>query len=137
MPAAIADTDDEGVVQGGDGEAITDLAMIADTSDGSLEGRSVELSGVRAGSVPDDAGFWLDAGNDKRVWVVLEEVETPGTPIEGRVDVDEGDLVDVTGVIRSASGGAPSGAAIPGPTAPLPDGVDHFIYASRVMQSAS
>ena len=42
----------------GDGDVITDLAMIANTSDGSLEGRPVRLTGVEAGSVPEDAGFY-------------------------------------------------------------------------------
>ena len=129
--------DDAALVTDDAGGPITDLALIATTADGSLEGRDVQLSGVRAGSVPEDAGFWLvpAAGGADRVWVVLEEVRTPNTPIEGRVDVDEGDLVDVVGVMRSAESGAPQGAAIPGPTANLPDGVAHFIYASRVTQA--
>ncbi len=138
--AAIADPDDDDLPEiagaTADGEAITDLALIATTSDGSLEGRRVELTNVRAGSVPEDAGFWLEAGDDSRVWVVLEEVRTPNTPIEGRVDVDRGDRVDVVGIMRKATDGAPAGAAIPGPTAPLPDGIAHFIYASKVTQSA-
>lgn len=118
---------------------ITDLALIASRSDGSLDGRPVRLTGVRAGSVPEDAGFWLipAAGDTQRdrVWVVLEEVRTPNTPIEGRVDVDEGDVVDVVGVMRRAGSDAREGAAIPGPTAPLPDGVPHYIYATSVTQS--
>ncbi len=120
-----------------DGDAITDLDLIATTSDGSLEGRAVNLTGVEAGPVPDDAGFWLNASGGERVWVVLEEVRTPNTPIEGRVDVDEGDRVDVVGTIVSASDGSPPGAAIPGPTEPLPEGINHFILAERVTQSAS
>ena len=139
--ALVADPDDDGLPEVTDaaGAVLTSLALIASTSDGSLEGREVNLTGVRAGSVPEDAGFWLipaEGGTDQdRVWVVLEEVRTPNTPIEGRVDVDEGDLVDVVGVMRSAESGAPEGAAIPGPTAGLPDGIPHYIYASRVTQS--
>jgi hypothetical protein len=142
--ALIADPDDDGapeLTDAVDGNAITDLSLIASRADGSLEGRPVRLTGVRAGSVPEDAGFWLipaEGGTDRdRVWVVLEEVLTPDTPIEGRVDVDEGDLVDVVGVMRRAESGAPEGAAIPGPTANLPDGIPHFIYASRVTQSGN
>ena len=138
-PAAIADPDDGGLpeVVGAAGETITDLTVIATNTDGSLEGRRVELSGVRAGDVPDDAGFWLDAANGERVWVVLEEVRTPDTAIEGRVDVDTGDTLDVVGIVRNASEGSPENAAIPGPTKPLPDGISHFIYASRVTQSGT
>lgn len=114
---------------------ITDLAAIADAAGTSLVGRDVRLIGVTAGEVPDDAGFWLDAAAGKRVWVVLDEVRTPNTPIEGRVDVDKGDRVDVTGSIRSAAGGSPPDAAIPGPTKPLPAGIAHYIYATGVTQS--
>ncbi len=120
----------------GAGETITDLGLIATTSDGSLEGRSVELTGVEAGSVPDDAGFWLNAPGGERIWVVLEEVRTPDTAIEGRVDVDEGDRLDVVGTIVNAREGSPAGAAIPPPTQPLPEGIDHFILAERVTQSS-
>ena len=139
--ALIADPDDDGLPEVTDaaGPVITDLALITSTPDGSLAGREVNLTGVTAGSVPEDAGFWImansDAAEQDRVWVVLEEVRTPGTPIEGRVDVDEGDVVDIVGVMRRAESGAPVGAAIPGPTAELPDDIQHFIYASRVTQS--
>ena len=137
--ALIADPDDDGLPEVTDaaGETITDLALIANNSDGSLDGRRVELTGVTAGSVPEDAGFYILAPGttQERVWVVLEEVRTPDTPIEGRVDVDQGDTVDIVGVMRRAGEGAPEGAAIPGPTADLPDGISHFIYASRVTQS--
>lgn len=117
--------------------ALTDLGVIANTSDGSLEGRDVMLTGVTAGEVPDDAGFYVLTAAGEKVWVVLEEVQTPNTPIEGRVDVDEGDTIDIVGTIRNASDGAPAGAAIPGPTKPLPAGINHFIYASRVTQSGT
>ena len=119
------------------GDAITDVALIATTSDGSLEGRTVRLTGVEAGEVPDDAGFWIMAPGGERVWVVLEEVLTPDTPIEGRVDVDQGDRVDIVGTIVNADEGSPPDAAIPGPTKPLPDGINHFIHAERVTQSTS
>ncbi|WBY17079.1 hypothetical protein PF049_02640 [Erythrobacteraceae bacterium WH01K] len=119
----------------GGGEAITDLAVIASTSDGSLSGRNVALSGVTAGEVPYDASFWVVSETGEKVWIVLDEVRTPNTPIEGRVDVDQGDIVDIVGVVRNASEGAPPTAAMPGPTQPLPEGIAHFIHASQVTQS--
>lgn len=139
VPAAIADPDDDGLpeVVGADGETITDLSMIASMTDGSLDGRKVALTGVTAGEVPDDAGFYVLTANGQKVWVVLEEVRTPNTPIEGRVDVNQGDTVDITGVVRNASESAPPSAAMPGPTKPLPAGIAHFIYASRVTQSGN
>ena len=85
--------------------------------------------------MPDDAGFYLVGAGGERVWVVLQEVRTPNTPIEGRVDVDEGDTVDVVGTYTDDAS-ARQGAAIPGPTQPLPDGVTRYILASRVTQSS-
>ena len=116
------------------GGPITDLATIIGATDDSLVGREVRLTGVTAGAVPEDAGFYVTGAGGERVWVVLEEVRTPNTPIEGRVDVDQGDTVDIVGTLRSDPA-ARTGAAIPGPTAPLPDGVERYIYATRVTQS--
>ncbi|MDT0575284.1 hypothetical protein RM533_03700 [Croceicoccus sp. F390] len=116
--------------------AITDLSTLLAATDGSLVGRDVQLTNVLAGDVPDDAGFWIMGDNNQKMWVVLDEVRTPNTPIEGRVDVDKGDRVDIVGTVRSADAGSPPDAAIPGPTKPLPEGVSQFIYASRVLQSS-
>ena len=115
--------------------AITELSAITSGTAASLIGREVRLTGVTAGSVPEDAGFWIADASGQRVWVVLDEVRTPDTQIEGRVDVDEGDAVDIMGTLRSVSE-QPTGAALPGPTAPLPDGVDYYIFAERVMQTS-
>lgn len=115
------------------GGPITDLATIASATGDSLVGREVRLTNVLAPAVPEDAGFWVGEGN-QRVWVVLEEVRAPNTPFEGRVNVDPGDRVDIVGTVQNDPA-ARRGAAIPGPTAPLPDGVTHYIYATRVTQS--
>lgn len=108
---------------------ITDLATVIGSNDGSLVGRDVRLSSVPVGDVVGDASFWLTGADGKRVYVVLDEVRTPGTPIEGRVDVDKGNNVDLVGTIRSASNGAPEGAATGTQTDPLPAGVTQYIYA--------
>lgn len=116
-------------VDGNANGPITDLATITGSNDGSLVGRDVRLSGVPVGDVAGDASFWLTGADGKRVYVVLDEVRTPGTPVEGRVDVDKGKNVDVVGTIRSASNGAPEGAAKGTPTDPIPAGVTQYIYA--------
>lgn len=115
---------------------ITDLATLLAGPDEAVVGREVRLSNVPAGEVPADAGFWITGENGAREYVVLHEVRTPNTPIEGRVDVDQGDRVDIVGTVRPASAGAPEGAAIPGPTAPLPDGINHYIDATRVTKAS-
>ena len=109
--------------------AITDLQTLGNGQDASLVGRNVQLTNVPVGDVSGDANFWITGENGQRYYVVLNEVRTPNTPIEGRVDINKGDRVDVTGTIRSASNGAPEGAAAGTKTDPIPAGVNQYIYA--------
>ncbi|MBB5711800.1 hypothetical protein [Sphingomonas xinjiangensis] len=117
------------------GGPITDLNMLLTSDANTVIGREVRLSGVPAGSVPADAGFWITGDNGQREYVILHEVRTPNTPIEGKINVDQGDRLDIVGTVRSADKGVPKGAAIPGPTDPLPDGVTHYIDALSVTKS--
>lgn len=114
---------------------VTDLDTIINATDGSLVGRNVNLSNVLAGTVLTDAGFWITNASGKRVYAVLEEILTPNTPIEGQIDVDKGDRINVQGTIRSATGGAHQDAAIPGPTKPLPAGISHYIYVQTATRA--
>lgn len=117
------------------GEPITGLAMLVDGDAAAMVGREVRLSNVPAGRVPTDAGFWITADSGERMYVVLNEVRTPNTDIEGMVNVTDGSRVDIVGTVRSADEGAPEGAAIPGPTKPLPEGIDQYIEASVVTKT--
>lgn len=114
---------------------ITDLGTLASSNDREVVGRRVRLTNVPAGEVPADAGFWITGDNGAREYVILHEVRTPSTPIEGKIDVNQGDRLDVTGTVRSASNGVPEDAAIPGPTAPLPAAVKHYIDAESVTKT--
>ena len=127
------DTAQVGSAGGTDGP-ITDLGMLM-TGGEEMVGRQVQLTNVPAGDVPTDAGFWITGENNAREYVVINEVRTPNTPIEGKVDVNPGDRVDIVGTVRSAAAGAPEGAAIPAPTAPLPEGIGHYIEAERVTKT--
>ena len=108
---------------------ITSLAMLTGTTDGSLVGRDVRLNGVPVGDVEGDASFWITGDDGNRVYVILDEIATPDTAIEGQVDVDAGDSVDIVGTVRSASEGAPEDAAMGTPTDPLPEGITQYILA--------
>lgn len=114
------------------GDAITDLATLLGADAAAVAGREVRLTDVPAGAVPSDAGFWIEGPNGQREYAVIHEVRTPNTPIEGRIDVNEGDRLDITGTVRSAERGVPSGAAIPPPTDPLPAGVNHYIEVQTI-----
>lgn len=135
-PAAVSQT--AVVPTGGEQAAagpITDLGTLLTGTDDAVVGRQVQLTNVPAGDVPADAGFWITGENGAREYVILHEVRTPNTPIEGKIDVNKGDRLDITGTVRSASEGVPKDAAIPGPTAPLPDGVKHYIDAESVTKT--
>lgn len=109
---------------------ITDLSTITASNDTSLVGRDIRLSRVPVGDGKiGDANFWIHDAGGKKVYVVLNEVATPGTPMEGRVDVNKGSVIDLVGTIHAASEGAPKGAAAGSKTDPLPEGITHYIYA--------
>lgn len=104
--------------------AITSLAAIA-RPDAAIDGRAVNLDGVAVQQVISDAGFWIGASADERVYVLLNEQRTPGTPTEGRVDVNPGQTVNIDGTVRSSTEGLGQGLV-------LPEGVTDFIWADSV-----
>lgn len=114
---------------------ITDLATLLNGTADAVVGRQVRLTNVAAGAVPADAGFWITGEGGKREYVILHEVRTPNTPVESKIDVVQGDRLDITGTVRLAADGVPEDAAIPGPTAPLPAGVEHYIDAGSVTKT--
>ena len=118
------------------GGPITNLDQLIGAPADAVVGREVRLTNVPAGPVPNDAGFWITGANG-REYVILHEVRTPNTPIEGKINVDKGNRLDIIGTVRSAAEGVPKNAAIPGPTAPLPAGVVHYIDAQSVTQALS
>lgn len=121
---------------GAAGAAITDLATITGTSDGSLSGREVRLTNAQVGEMAGDASFWLTGDNGQRAYVVLNEQRDPSNNVEGRVNVNAGDRVDVVGTIRNASDSIPENTAMGNDTAqPLPNGINHYIYAERATKS--
>lgn len=91
-----------------------------------LIGRDVDLQAVPVESVPGDMAFWIGENAERRVYVLFDQVPTPDTPIEGRFDINPGNLVNISGEVRRAD-------SIPdGVTAKIPEGVDAYIYASQL-----
>lgn len=63
--------------------------------------RRVELENVKVRNVISDRGFWIGASGDQQLFVRLDpQPQTPGTPIEGKVHVEDDDEVDIQGTIR-------------------------------------
>lgn len=105
---------------------ITDLAAIAGAAaSGEIVGRQVELNGVPVLEMVSDAGFYIGSSPAQRVYVLLDEQKTPNQPGEGRVNVNKGQTVGLSGTVRSAAEGVPSGLV-------LPQGVERYIWANSV-----
>ena len=62
--------------------------------------RPVQLTQVSVLDVVSDAGFWVGPNPSQRLFVVLEEDRTPGQKVEGKVDVNPGQTVNLTGDIE-------------------------------------
>jgi hypothetical protein len=85
-----------------DERALTDIATVLDADDPSaLVGREVDLRGVRVLEMVGDATFWVGRGPDQRIFVILDEqIPSPPPEVEGRVNVNAGQMVDIKGVMR-------------------------------------
>ena len=112
---------------------VTSLAALQAIPADQLPGTEVRLDGVPVQSVESDAGYWIGTSETDRMYVLLNEVATPGTDTEGRVDVNEGSMVSLTGTVRSAAEEMPEAGLV------VPDGVENYIWASdtNVVEEAS
>lgn len=80
---------------------LTDVVAIVAVPDPMpLVGQPVQLTNVAVQAVPGDSIFWVGPSETQRLLVVLDETRTPGTPVEGRVNVNPGQTVSVSGVLR-------------------------------------
>jgi len=81
--------------------AITSIATVLGADGQALVGREVQLDDVTVQRVVGDRGFFVGPDATHSVFVVLDQVPTPGTPTEGRYDVTPGQVIDVNGVMRA------------------------------------
>lgn len=122
-PAATGET------AGTPGGPLTTIEAIFTSADPTtLVGRQVALTSVPVQAVPGDRIFMVGPAADRAVMVLLDETPTPGTPVEGRVEVNAGQIVSLTGVVRAASdlGNNPAAAAA------MPSGQDIYILTDSV-----
>lgn len=87
------------------GEAITDLGALLDAGDPTaLVGREVRLEDVRVLEMVGDATFWVGRDADNRAFVILDEqIPSPPPDVEGRVNVNTGQTVDIVGAVRAGN----------------------------------
>ena len=115
-----------GTMAAGNAGPITDLAAISGaTAAAAVAGRQVELNSVPVLEMVSDAGFYVGSSPADRVYVLLDEQKTPNQPGEGRVNVNKGQTIGLSGTVRSAADGAPAGVV-------LPQGVERYIWANSV-----
>ena len=86
------------------GEPVTDMNTILTAGDArSLVGRDVRLEDVPVQQMVGDAAFWIGATAGQRVLVILnEQIPSPPPSVEGRVNVNAGQTVDIRGRMRAA-----------------------------------
>lgn len=72
-------------------------------------GETVDMDNVRVSRLSGDMAFYVDY-QGMEVPVIFDQVPTPGTPTEGRYDINEGDMVNVEGEVRSSTTDLPENA---------------------------
>ena len=103
------------------------LGMAALGTLGTRIGEEIQLDGVEVNRLVGDMGFTIGEGAEETL-VRFDQVPTPDTPTEGRIDVNPGSTVSLTGDVRSLD------------LSEMPEGVredlegtnEAYIYASRV-----
>lgn len=115
---------------GGETGAVTDIATILEAEDpATLVGRQVRLEGVQVLEMVGDATFWVGRGGDDRAFVILDEqIPSPPPEVEGRVNVNAGQTVDITGSVR-AGGDLPGGDVLDQGDRDAVDGRPIYIWA--------
>lgn len=101
---------------------ITSLSALLDAENpASLDGRRVRLSGVTASTVSGDSTYWVynpDEGIERRIFAVLyglsESESGPGTGADGRYNVDEGETMQIEGVIQAVEPSDPDAWGVTG-----------------------
>lgn len=85
---------------------ITTVSGLLSGSTASVAGRDVNLSGLKVMEVVGDNGFYVtpvEGMTDKKIFVMLDQVATPNSPIEGRYDVNSGDVIGLMGKAKLVS----------------------------------
>lgn len=86
---------------GNEASTITALTML--TSDAGLVGRQVRLDGVAVNEVVGDMAFTVGEGGNETL-VTFNQVPTPDTPTEGKIDVNPGSRVSIEGAVQRYDG---------------------------------
>lgn len=119
MTSPVANADGEGPI-----DTLTSL-MAAPLA--TMVGQNVAFDAVPVESVTGDMAFYIGENVQSRAYVVFDEVKTPNLAKEGKVDVNSGSQVAITGNIMSSETPMPEGV-----NAVIPEGVDAYIFAETI-----
>ena len=91
--------------EAGAGAPVTDMNTILTAADArTLIGRDVRLEDIAVQEMVGDAAFWIGAQGGERVLVILDQqIPSPPASVEGRVNVNAGQTVDIRGRMRAAT----------------------------------
>lgn len=82
-------------------DPITDITIVIESvTPEEMAGRTVELDEVMVQDVLGDRAFWVGPSSEDRLFVVLEEEPTPADPVEGRYDINPGQVISLVGTLR-------------------------------------
>ena len=110
-----------------------DDAVVADVDDDTVYVASTEVNSaidmddLRVTELTGDMSFYATSDDGQRYFIVFDEVPTPGTPKEGLLDINVGNIVDVEGYIRDRNYTLPRTVK-----ATIPAGESTFIYATEI-----
>ena len=110
-----------------------DDAVVADVDDDTIYVASTEVNSaidmddLRVTELTGDMSFYATSDDGQRYFIVFDEVPTPGTPKEGLLDINVGNIVDVEGYIRDRNYTLPRTVK-----ATIPAGESTFIYATEI-----
>ncbi|MCQ8186572.1 hypothetical protein [Parvularcula maris] len=96
-------------------------------TDDTLPEGTVTLNEVRVKSVVGDRTFTVEDDEGEELLVVLDQEETPGDETEGRYDITEGQVIDLTGTVREVQDGMIDGEEIED----MPMGTDVYMWADK------
>lgn len=84
---------------------LTSAMLITADNPDQYVGREVTLTNLRVEAVPGDKAFIVSPpGGEGRMLVILDQQMTPGVAgIEGRYDVNPGQMVQVAGIVREVT----------------------------------
>jgi len=74
-----------------------------------VAGEQIDMENAEVTLLAGDMAFYVER-NGEQVPVFFDEVPTPGTPMEGQYDINPGDVLNITGEVRSSTDELPEGA---------------------------